>query len=414
MARTFTREEFYELVWSKPMIHLAKEFALSDVALHKICKKHEIPNPPLGWWAKKAAGKAVKKTPLPRAKVGDAATISIAAGELRSEPDLIAAARENARVLASTIADGGEEKVHPIVERSVARLRKAKPDAVTGLARVDQVGLIGILAAPATADRLELVLNRIAAVGEAMGIEIVKGEKSAQLRCGGETIGFSISEQTTREAHVLTPKEQKELDAWERKQEQRSRKPRWDTYDYSFSSFSRPRFPEWDYHPSGKLSFELEQSYFWGSSPRRSFRDAKVQRLENMAADIAVGIAVMAAARKEDRLRREEQARREEEARRQRELAARAKHVEERRDSALDQILEEMGALDRLKRMVATLSDDLASAQTERVSEFADLARRRLAEKEAALSAAGLERRFEASRIFGDDDDHGFRAPYHY
>ena len=57
MARVFTREEFYELVWSKPMTHLAKEFAISDVALHKICRKRGIPNPPLGWWAKKAAGK---------------------------------------------------------------------------------------------------------------------------------------------------------------------------------------------------------------------------------------------------------------------------------------------------------------------------------------------------------------------
>ena len=66
MSRVFTRQEFYDLVWSKPMTHIAKEFALSDVALHKICKKHDIPNPPLGWWAKKAAGKAVKQTPLPR------------------------------------------------------------------------------------------------------------------------------------------------------------------------------------------------------------------------------------------------------------------------------------------------------------------------------------------------------------
>lgn len=53
MARVFTREQFYELVWSKPMTHLAKEFAISDVALHKICRKHGIPKPPLGWWAKK-------------------------------------------------------------------------------------------------------------------------------------------------------------------------------------------------------------------------------------------------------------------------------------------------------------------------------------------------------------------------
>ena len=69
MSRVFTRQEFYDLVWSKPMTHLAKEFALSDVALHKICKKHDIPNPPLGWWAKKAAGKKAAK----KASAGGAA-----------------------------------------------------------------------------------------------------------------------------------------------------------------------------------------------------------------------------------------------------------------------------------------------------------------------------------------------------
>lgn len=35
MSRVFTRQEFYDLVWSKPTTHLAEEFALSDVALHK-------------------------------------------------------------------------------------------------------------------------------------------------------------------------------------------------------------------------------------------------------------------------------------------------------------------------------------------------------------------------------------------
>lgn len=57
MAQKYSRLEFYELVWSKPVTHLAKEFALSDVTIHKICRKHQIPTPPLGWWAKKQAGK---------------------------------------------------------------------------------------------------------------------------------------------------------------------------------------------------------------------------------------------------------------------------------------------------------------------------------------------------------------------
>ena len=33
------REELYHKAWSKPLVHLAKEYGISDVALGKICKK---------------------------------------------------------------------------------------------------------------------------------------------------------------------------------------------------------------------------------------------------------------------------------------------------------------------------------------------------------------------------------------
>ena len=395
MARTFTREEFYDLVWSKPMTHLAKEFALSDVALHKVCKKHGIPNPPLGWWAKKAAGQPVKQTPLPPLKGGGEGRITIASGELRPEPELIATARENARILASTIEAGEAVTSHPIVERTVAKLRKAKPAAVTQLASVEQSGLIKVDAALASADRLELVLNRIAATGAEMGIEIVRTEKAAAFECDGETIGFSISETTKREKHVLTEKEQAEEAAWRKKNETRWKRNTWDDLDFSFSS---PRFPEWDYHPTGLLSFELEHFYLMGSSPRRSYRDAKVQRLENMAADIAVGIVVLAAARKDDRLRREEDARRREEERHRRELVMREKHVQERRGVALDALLDEVGALDRLRRLVTSLRAEHGAPSGGRVGAFVEFAEARLAKREAALSAESLERRLADTR----------------
>lgn len=36
----------YKLVWSKPMMQLAKEYDISDVGLIKICKKLNVPRPP--------------------------------------------------------------------------------------------------------------------------------------------------------------------------------------------------------------------------------------------------------------------------------------------------------------------------------------------------------------------------------
>jgi hypothetical protein len=45
---------------------LSKEYGLSDVGFAKICKKYNIPRPPRGYWAKKAAGQRLPKEPLPR------------------------------------------------------------------------------------------------------------------------------------------------------------------------------------------------------------------------------------------------------------------------------------------------------------------------------------------------------------
>src|SRR3546814_21192419 len=98
MAQKFSRSEFYELVWSKPMTHLAKEFGLSDVALHKICRKHDVPNPPLGWWAKHAAGHKVKRTPLPKLNSDISDTINTAGGEQPKVHDFIAHTRGYASV----------------------------------------------------------------------------------------------------------------------------------------------------------------------------------------------------------------------------------------------------------------------------------------------------------------------------
>lgn len=412
MSRVFTREEFYDLVWSKPMTHLAKEFALSDVALHKICKKHDIPNPPLGWWAKKAAGKAVKQTPLPKAKAGTSDRITIAAGQLGPEPEVIATARENARLLASSIDTDAALPANPIVDRTIAQLRKAKPSSINGVVTVEGLNVIKTSAAPASIDRLELALNRIVAAADALGIQLVRGEKTAVFTCDDETIGFSISEGVRREKHVLTEKELAEEEAARKRRARRWNSPNsWDDMDFSTSFLRRP---EWDYHPTGQLAFELENSYLLGGSPRRCFKDAKVQRIENMASDIAVGIAVLAAAKKDDNLKREEQARREAEARRQRELALRRDYIAERRGKALDEVLEEMASLDRLRRLVANLRGEEISGSTGRVAEFLALVERRLASREAALSAEGLEQRFEKNKLFGDDDDHAFRLPYGY
>jgi hypothetical protein len=253
-------------------------------------------------------------------------------------------------------------------------------------------------------DRLAIILPRITRAASLQGFELVAGGGSAQFKSETEAVAFSVTETVRREKHVLTDAERAKEEAWQRKRDRAARLNSWDNV-----FFDKAQFPEWDFHPAGQLSFELEQVYVFGrgSSPRRSFRDAKVQRLENIASDIAGGFAVLAAAKTEQRLKREAEQRRIEEERRRHELAARIKHVEDRRTAGLGTSLAELAELDRLRSLIAMLTAEIPAEPTPRLSAFLACAKEYLAKREARLSAQALEDRFAAEHLF-DDDDHGF------
>lgn len=74
---TFTREQFYDKVWSVPATKIAVELGISDVMVSKIGKSHSIPKPYLGYWTKLAHGKNPRKTPLPTSNNPDIQTVTI-------------------------------------------------------------------------------------------------------------------------------------------------------------------------------------------------------------------------------------------------------------------------------------------------------------------------------------------------
>lgn len=60
----YNRDKLYEEVWSEPVTVVAKRYGVSDVALHKTCKRIQVPMPPRGYWAKVSAGQQPPKQPL--------------------------------------------------------------------------------------------------------------------------------------------------------------------------------------------------------------------------------------------------------------------------------------------------------------------------------------------------------------
>jgi len=65
---TVSREDLYELVWSKPMRDLARDFGISDVGLAKRCRRLGIPVPGRGYWARLDAGQKPYRPKLPERK----------------------------------------------------------------------------------------------------------------------------------------------------------------------------------------------------------------------------------------------------------------------------------------------------------------------------------------------------------
>jgi hypothetical protein len=89
---TLSRSALHELVWTKPVRDVAKEFGISDVALAKRCRALKIPLPARGYWAKVAAGQKPRRPALPpftdrkRAVLPSYVTTRAADGTVATEP----------------------------------------------------------------------------------------------------------------------------------------------------------------------------------------------------------------------------------------------------------------------------------------------------------------------------------------
>ena len=68
--KEISRQELYELVWSKPLTKLSKEFGVSDSRLGRICRELKVPLPGMGYWRKVECGAAEQRPALPEPDPG--------------------------------------------------------------------------------------------------------------------------------------------------------------------------------------------------------------------------------------------------------------------------------------------------------------------------------------------------------
>jgi len=402
MAQSFTRREFYDLVWSKPIIRLAEEFGLSDVALHKICRKHHIPNPPAGWWAKKAAGKKVQQLPLPDVETGRSDIITI-----RSAPTAdwktraIEAAHTRTQSAPSQI-QASPKRGGRIVRNTLAALRRGTANE-QGLVCIREAGLIPCSVSKKSIGRVAVFLPKLESVAAIQSFQLTEDGEPSRFSNGTQAVKFEITESYAREKHQPTKKETAEVTAWQKRTARRSW--RHDPND------NYPIYPDWDYSPTGRLSISLEPVWhFRYPTPRRSFNDGKQQRLENLLDKIAVGIVVMAAAKAERQREDQERARRWEEEKQRRETEARRKYVEGRRQAELAGLLEALQRTDRFERLLSCAGSAIEKGNDDRISMFRDWLQSQIDEDRHLLSPEGLRVRFEEMNLFGPNDGRDFRG----
>lgn len=189
--KVLTRQELYDLVWTTPMIDLAKQFSLSDNGLRKVCRKHAIPVPKMGYWQKARYGNPPLKTPLPPSKRNEVVAINILPRSKENlEPVLI--------VKESIVVPEVIERFHPLVQKTQKLFAKGHVDRGRTRSFRDEVALdmsVSLDQLPRACRIMDVVLKVLEQNGAKVGIEReteLKTNTYAEL--DGEKVRFSIDE----------------------------------------------------------------------------------------------------------------------------------------------------------------------------------------------------------------------------
>jgi AcrR family transcriptional regulator len=121
-AKTLSRRDLYNLVWSTPMKTAAETMGLSPNGLAKICDRLLVPYPTRGYWNKTGAQRP-RRTPLPKAPEQGNAPVTIAkdrAASRRPRTRLTPEARRT-QLLDAAMKIVGAEGIGAVSMKRVAR-----------------------------------------------------------------------------------------------------------------------------------------------------------------------------------------------------------------------------------------------------------------------------------------------------
>jgi hypothetical protein len=266
--RRITRPALYQKVWAIPMSKLAKEFALSDVGLSKICKRYDIPRPGVGYWAKVAHGKTVKNQPLPPIRPGQSEVIEIA-GEVKPDEGRMAIRYEETRSedtrvrqKAGSLVSGASDKLrHPLVI-ALQKTRRQLHQGTEGWLQVGRRAYLDVHVTSGSWDRALKLMDVVLLAAEALCYQVrIDFDKGTVLNVLGEDVPIGLKE-TVKRSEVPSP----------------------DRSDGRFYPIGKA----FQYTPTGHLTLCIKNLYV--EKTRVKWSDTAQSRVEDKLGDFFVGL----------------------------------------------------------------------------------------------------------------------------
>lgn len=304
-----TRGELYDLVWSVPITRLSKKYGLSDVGFAKICKKHNIPRPPRGYWARVESGQKLKKTPLPP---GNKDLIIELPQKRNTEikEKIQSEAQKTKKFTAPIMIPESLRGANPIVKQTNDILKSIEPDHL-GILNPPKNDCLDISVSKKSLRRSLIIMDGLIKTLEGNGYDFFLSDECTQVRLLDVTLKIKMSEEITT---VQKEPKKHDLDGY---------------YNFGHSRFDTERVP------SGKLCLTIDEHFWrWNENYRKNWRDTGKKTLEEQLHGFANGL-VAAAVRKKACLQEKEERQRKEreiELQRQERMRIRAEKIEQKKN----------------------------------------------------------------------------------
>ena len=276
---TFSPRELFDKVWETPVLKLAQEIGISDVALSKACRKAGLPLPPRGHWAKPVSKRPGKPKPPTDERpltftVLDRSTLPVRSAA-PVQPKAVRSIIEVPHILLAP---------HPLVSKWLKCVNAAKRHegylVTTGKNVLDAKISIGLI------DRCALIFDALIKESEVLGFKWKVTDDKTLVEVNGENLGIKLVERLNK--HVIPPPPPPAP----------KRNARWEP------NFSMLRSPQLEWSSTGELSLQIDARAEYGN--RKNWTDTKTGKIEEKLTSILDGFGSIAESVKALRLKNEE------------------------------------------------------------------------------------------------------------